>query len=514
MQRQLFVIFCAVCSVAIAQQGRRETVAKPRSEKDQKKLSRKLGNELKSAYDTWEKVDVAYIITDEERQALHRLSNDEERERFIEQFWLRRDLTPDTEENEVKEEHYRRFAYANERFASGIPGWRTDRGRMYIMHGAPDEIEPHPSGGTYQRSLQAGSGQSTAFPFETWRYRYLEGVGTDVVIEFVDQTMTGEYHMTIDQSEKDALQHVPGHQTQVATSGSQLGPSQFDLLEREVNLLKPPAIKFKDLEAVVSNIRYNTFPIKVRTDFIPLTPASILTNITLQFDRETLQFQQRDGVGKATVNIYARVSTMSRRTVNVFEDVVSVETPADLLLYQKTVPLAPGRYRLNIAAKDVIGGNTTSYEAALDVPPFEENKLAASSLILADMMQRVPARSIGAGQFVIADTKVRPRVSETLQSGEKLGIYIQLYHFAPDPATHRPNGVIEYEILKDGTSQSVLSYAEELSGLDGSSSQVTVQKWLALNDLAPGSYTLRMKVVDRIRNQTIIPSARFRIAPL
>ena len=125
-----------------------ETVSKPLSEKEKKKKSQQLKKELESPYKKWLQEDVAYIITDEERTAFKRLNTDEEKEQFIEQFWLRRDPTPDTVENEFKEEHYRRIAYSNDHYASGIPGWKTDRGRIYIMYGPPDEIESHPSGGT------------------------------------------------------------------------------------------------------------------------------------------------------------------------------------------------------------------------------------------------------------------------------------------------------------------------------------------------------------------------------
>src|SRR6266567_4255813 len=198
MHFKTLAVFCAACFLVAAQPPQRDTIAKSRSEKEQKKLEQDLRKELRSAYVIWEKTDVAYIITDEERQAFHRLSNDEERDTFIEQFWLRRDPTPDSEENEFKEEHYRRIAYANERFASGIPGWKTDRGRIYITFGPADEIESHPSGGTYERPPEEGGGTTSTFPFEQWRYRYIEDIGNDIIIEFVDPTMSGEYRMTRD----------------------------------------------------------------------------------------------------------------------------------------------------------------------------------------------------------------------------------------------------------------------------------------------------------------------------
>jgi GWxTD domain-containing protein len=504
MRDKLLVVFCSLCSFAIAQTVQPDTIAKPLSQKEKKKRDQKLRRELESPYKIWLNVDVAYIITDEERRAFHGLSNDAERESFIEQFWLRRDPTPDTEENEYKEEHYRRIAYANERFASGIPGWKTDRGRTYIVYGPPDEIESHPSGGTYQLPQDQGGGQSQAFPFETWRYRYIQGIGNNIVFEFVDQTMSGEYHITIDPTEKNALAHTP-MSPQPLPTGSSSTRDEFTPLEQLANWGRPPAVKYTDLQAMVdTDVRYNTLPMRVRTDFIPVTPASIYANITLQFDSQDLQFLERDGLTNATVNLYGRITTMSRRVVKVFEDVVSIQGPSQRsAIYQKTIPLAPGRYRLNIAAKDVTGGSTTTYETALDVPQFEEDKLAASSLILADLMEPVPARSVGVGQFAIGDTKVRPRVTAAFRNDEKLGIYVQLYHLS--------NGAIEYQITRNGTDSVVLNYTEEAGDLHGAASQVTVEKWLPLKDLTPGSYTLRMKVVDRTRSQEVTPSATFTI---
>ena len=553
MQSKSLVAFCCVASLLSTpvamyaaskkDEGSRETIAKPLTEKQKRAREKKLRKELESPWKQWLDVDVGYIITDEERAAFKRLSTDEERQQFVEQFWLRRDPTPDTEENEYKEEHYRRIAYANEHYASGIPGWKTDRGRIYITFGPPDEIESHPSGGTYERPFEEGGGTTSTYPFEDWRYRYIDGIGSDIIIEFVDPTMTGEYRMTMDPSEKDALLYVPGagltmlEQMGLAdksdrfsrTDGTHLGTgntplparmNQFERLEQYAKLQKPPSVKFKDLEAAVSStVRYNTLPMKVHVDYIPVTPTSIFAAITLQFERKDLQFENKDGVAKAVVNLYARISNMARRTVNVFEDVVSVEVAPELLqqaingasVYQKVVPLPPGKYRLNVVAKDVTGGNMTNYEMALDVPRLNDDELGSSSLILADVLEKVPTRSIGTGQFVIGASKVRPRVGESFKRDEKLGIYCQLYNFEPDEKTRKPKGTVEYEIVKNGSNKKVFEYTEDVNSLEGSASQVTVQKLLPLNSLEPGSYTLRLKVEDKVRNQTLTPTATFTV---
>ena len=522
----------------------RETVAKPMSEKERRRREEKLRKELETPYRKWLNEDVTYIITDEERQAWKRLSTDEEREQFIEQFWLRRDPTPDSAENEFKEEHYRRIAYANERYASGIPGWKTDRGRIYITFGPPDENESHPSGGTYERPPEEGGGTTSTFPFEKWRYRWIEGIGTDIIIEFVDPTMTGEYRMTMDPSEKDALLMVPNAGLTLMeqmgmsskadrfsrTDGTRLGQAfggtparmnQFERLEQFAKLQKPPAIKFKDLEAqVTSVIKFNILPLKVRVDYFPLTESSVLTNVTVQLENRDLQFQLKEGVQKAVVNLYGRITTMSRRVVQVFEETVTVDAPPEMLeqyskrssIYQKSVPLQPGMYRLNVVVKDVVGGNMNNYELALQVPHQDLDKLNSSTLVLADLIEKVPTRSIGTGQFVIGSSKVRPRVGESFRRDEKMGIYFKIYNFTPDETTSKPVGTIDYEVVKNGSNEKIFEFSEEVANVPGASvQQVTVEKLLPLANLQPGQYTLKLKVTDKLKNQTLTPSASFTV---
>ena len=542
----------AVCLFAADQKGdqkrasARETIARPLTDKEKKKREEKLRKELETPYRKWLNEDVTYIITDEEKSAFKRLQTDEEREQFIEQFWLRRDPSPDTVENEFKEEHYRRIAYANEHYASGIPGWKADRGRIYIQYGPADEIEDHSSGGTYQRPIEEGGGETSTYPFQIWRYRYIEGVGTDVLIEFVDPTMSGEFRMTMDPSEKDALMYVPGagltlmEQMGLAdktdrfnrTDGTHMGVptdqlpasmNEFTRLERFAKLQAPPVIKFKDLEAEVnSKITYNVLPMKVRVDYFPVTDASVLTYFTVQFENKDLQFHSKEGVQKAVVNIYGRITTMTRRVVNVFEDTVEINSPAtpEMLqayakqksIYQKNVPLAPGTYRLNVVAKDVVGGNVNNYELALNVPRLDPDKVTSSTMILADVVEKVPLRSIGTGQFVIGDSKVRPRIDDVFKREEKMGIYLKLYNFGADETTHKPSGQVEYEVVKTGTNERIFEFTEEVGQIpDASSSLVTIEKLLPLKTLAPGQYTIRLKVTDKNRNQTLTQQGQFTV---
>src|SRR6266545_2251471 len=289
--------------------SQRETVARPMTEKERRKKEEKLRKELETPYRKWLNEDVAYIISDEERSAFKRLQNDEEREQFIENFWLRRDPTPDTIENEFKEEHYRRIAYANEHYASGIPGWRTDRGRIYITFGPADEIESHPSGGTYERPPEEGGGTTSTFPSEKDALLYVPNAGLTLMEQMGLSSKTDRFNRT------------DGTRLGEAFGGTPMRMNQFERLEQFAKLQKPPTIKFKDLEAVVnSRITFNILPMKLRADYIPLTESTVLTSLTVQFENKDLNFQAKDGVQKAVVNLYGRITTMSRRPVQVFED--------------------------------------------------------------------------------------------------------------------------------------------------------------------------------------------------
>src|SRR2546425_8255710 len=500
-----------------------DPLKRPIGEKQKKENAKALKQELGKTYKKWLDEDVRWIISDEERAAFKQLSNDEERDNFIEAFWQRRDPTPDTVENEFKEEHYRRIAYANEHFAAGIPGWKTDRGRIYIMYGPADEVESHPSGGAYERPMEEGGGSTSTFPFEQWRYRYLEGVGQEVIIEFVDDCMCGAYEMTMDRPKKDALVYTPNpglteyEQMGMASKASRFtggglerlgtGPfssdlqtKQFDRLEQFAKLSKPPAVKFKDLEEVVSHkISVNLMPFDVRADFVKVTGDTVLVPVTIQVKNRDITFQNKDGVQRGTVNIFGRVTTLSGRIAQTFEDTVQADIPAELLpktaensqIYWKALPLRPGRYRFDIVVKDVNGDRVGTWRRGIVVPEYNEDKLANSSLIVADVMEPVAAKNVGTGNFVIGTTKVRPRVAPSngkpvsFKRNQKLNFWMQVYNLSVDEKTHRPSATIEYNVT-DAANKAVIHTVESTETMGNVGEQVTLQKTLSAANLQPG----------------------------
>jgi GWxTD domain-containing protein len=509
-----------------------------RPRKDQKPAK------LEKAYQKWLEDDVRDIITPEEEAAFRKLSNSTERDNFVEAFWRRRDPTPDTEENEFKEEHYRRIAYADEHFGAGVRGSRTDRGRVYIIHGKPDSIDAHPAGGPYQRTAEEGGGQTSTFPFEIWRYRNIDHIGQEVEIEFVDTCMCGSYHITLDPGEKDALSHVPnagpttsellGRSSKanrncdaLTGSASLFGnnPSkQFDAIERNALVLAPPPVKYKDLKEVVDvKMRYNLLPFDARIDFLKGSPDTALLPITLQVANRDLTYQLKDGVQHSSVNIYGRVTTLGGKIVNTFEDSLKLDIPAELFeklsgnvsLYQQALPLRPGRYRLDLVLKDVNGDKLGTLYQSINVPDFrDDGNLSASTLILADVLEPVLARDTGTGAFVIGPSRVRPRVPPangapmTFNRGEKINLWMQVYNLTVDKKTGTPLASAEYHVVNIATNQSVYDH-ESVDLTPDLGNGITLKELLSPGTLAPGTYQVTVTVYDLVSKQTLTPTAKF-----
>jgi GWxTD domain-containing protein len=526
------------------------------TDKERVQQQKDLKQELRGDFKTWLDQDVRWIITDTEHQAFMHLSNDEEREQFIENFWQRRNPSPDSPKNEYRDEVYARIAYANEHFAAGRPGWMTDRGHVYIAYGAPDSKDEHPSGGTYDRPVEEGGGNTSAFPFEVWHYRYLEGVGDNIDLEFVDTCMCGDYHYTIDRSEKDALKHVEGQgltmaerQGQVEKKDrftgktEQLGLSpgmasqqqtkQFDRLELAAKIMAPPPIKFQDMEEFMASSKILTGPpflFDVRTDYVKVTNDTVIVPITLQVHNSDITFVTKDGVSVGKVNILGRVSNMTHKIVpnGTFEDTVEVSTPSELLaatqkgsrVYWKALPLRPGLYKIDIVIKDVNNPDHIGrFTRAIVVPKFDDDTLEHSSLILADQMERVPSKEIGGGNFVLGNTRIRPRVPANgamaapakFNRAQNLDFWMQVYNLGIDEKSKRNDATISYEILDLGTNKLVLNAQESSKALSPNADQLTLEKSLPLASLQPGQYQVKIKVNDGVTKQQTEESAKFTV---
>ena len=505
-------------------------------QKDEKTLQQQQQEESEDYFSKWLDEDVLYIISEEERDVFERLRTPEEKEQFIEQFWYRRDPDLGSSMNEFKEEHYRRIAYSNESFPSGIAGWLTDRGRIYIIHGEPDEKESHPAGGNYNRPFHEGGGTTSTFPFEKWWYRNIEGLG-DVELEFVDPSFSGEYRLAMAPWEKDALLHVPGAgltlmeemgmaskaQREAFNPGvmsanqtnyfARAQDSPFRRYETYTFVQRPTQLKYKDLKEIVDiNVTYNNLPFKIRPDYFSLNESQVLVPITLELQNKELTFQKNGELYSAKVGVYGVITSITNRIITEFEDDVMSSYRADRLdhglemrsIYQKMLPLdRKMRYKLDLVVKDLNSGKVGVIRTAIVPPPHTKEKFTASSLILAEGIQPLRGTPKQNEMFVIGDVKVLPNLLKSFSQDKPLGVYLQVYNSALDQTTFSPSLRVSYQLLSDG--KTVVEVVDETgeSVQYYSGQRVVLIKALPTERLEPGSYRLKVEVRDLINDQTV-----------
>lgn len=492
--------------------------------------ARKVKVEMNEAYQRWVNTDVDYIITKEERRAFKALQTDEERENFIANFWNRRDPNPDTEENEYREEYYERIAYANEHFASGIPGWKTDRGRIYITWGKPDSVESHPTGGAYDRPSWEGGGSTSTYPFEIWFYRHLDNVGDGLEIEFVDPTSTGEYRLARNANEKDALLMVPGggmttaEQLGLEDRADRLGgvnrgymreqDSPFRRLEIMTAMSRAPGINYGDLTGVAGAdsgafLAQDPLPFDVRVDFFRQSDESVITTFTVQTENKDLSFVDEGGLGTAKMNIRGQITSVAGKRSAAFQDSVTTNATASELVdakgrksvYQTAVAMKPGDYKVDVKVTDVNTGKVGIVNLGFKVPRYDEKKLSTSSLILASTLRSTDERDIGQA-FVIGSTKVIPNLEGVYKKGQDVGVYLQVYNAQIDQTTLRPAVDVEYVLLKDG--KEVLRQPEDWSGLSDSGQRLTLARLLPTETMSAGNYEIKIITKDRVGDGQVV----------
>ncbi len=543
------VVVLLACGGTVAAQSAQQAVPPPKhalTAKQRRKQQKELEKELNPEDKKWLNEDVAYIITPQERQSFLQLQNEDERQQFIEEFWQRRNPNPDSSYNSYKEEYYRRFAYVNQHYAAGEPGWKTDRGRIYITWGPPDDQDDHDAGGPYDRPFELGGGSTTTYPFEDWTYNYLPGIGTNVQLEFVDKCWCGDFELTTDPCAKDALAMVPGagltldegmgtadkSQRFTNTDGNTCGAgfvytqgqNEFSGIETEAKIFAPPPVKFKDLEEVVnSNISYNLLPIRYRTDFVKVTDDTILVPITIQIAYRNMTLKDTDGVDQGNIHVYGRITTISGRMVDQWTNSAKVAFPAELLpsmvsqsaRYWHGALLKPGRYKVNLVVKDINSPNKLGTKAyAIVVPAYKNSQLSSSSIILASNIEKVPSKDVGNGAFIIGGTKVVPVIGglgspAAFKQSQSMGIWLQIYALHVDKITHKPNASIRYEIENLANQKVILSSTQQAGTMPNASAEITIEKELPLASLPPSTYRLTIQVTDHLDGQSITPQADF-----
>ena len=498
--------------------------------------------EREDYYRKWLVEDAVYIISQSEKEVFQKLQTPDEKDQFIEQFWYRRDPDLRTSANEFKEEHYRRMAYANERFTSGVPGWRTDRGRIYIIHGDPVEIEKHQDGESYQRPPHEGGGFTVVYAFQVWRYRYIEGMGSNIEIEFVDPSGSGEFRLARNAWEKDARLFVAGSGLTIAeelglaergdraywspaTADTYAGMSHrvadnpFLRYENFIRVQRPPTIQYKDLQELVKiNLSYEQIPFQVRPDYFALNEQSVLVPVTVEIENKDLTFQSENGMQVARVVIYGIVTSITNRVASEFEhDLILSYRPEEMTsalqsrsIYQKVVLVEKKvRHRLDLVVKDLATGNTGVTRIALIPPDFVEEGLRASSLILSDFVQYVEDPARLGEMFVIGDLKVRPNPSKKFSAHKPFGVYLQIYNAQVDQNSFRPSLAVRFRIMKDGKQVKYWSDEGGESVQFSSGQRIVLLKPLSIIGLDPAHYQVQIEIEDQIGGKSLSLSDSF-----
>jgi len=500
--------------------------------KDDPEAAKKEERAMRERWRQWMENEVAYIITDEEKALFDKLSTDEERDRFVEDFWRRRDPEPRTAENEYKIEYYRRIAYANDRYASGIPGWKSDRGRVYITLGPPDSIETHPAGSYYEGGLTSHGGSTLTYPLQVWTYRRIPWIGDDVRIEFVDKSSSGAFKllsgpldradtlnaMTTLMSEEMSTRYDASDLVYLPIGTSRPQDQLFERFEQYAALQHAPKIRFDDLKQRVTAHAYTqSFPLAVQGYPLWMVPERAVVPLSVEVENRHLRYEQKGGNYQARLNVYILIEALDGRIVAEFDDdTVSAYTTdtfdtrlTEKTVYQRFVLLPAGRYKLSLAVKDTVSGQVTVREQSLHIPALPAGELALSGLILARTVLPATAKDDPANPFLIGAFKVIPNVSSTYRADERLAVYGQIYRPALAGDSQRPQLSVRFEIRQG---EAVRLTVEDPAGrsikLDGPDRYVFM-RGLPLAELAPGRYELRVTVDDAVGGGTASTTSRF-----
>ena len=495
-----------------------------------------LSEEEDSYYKKWLNEEVLYIISPEEQEVFGKLTTFEEKDNFIEQFWLRRDSDPATSFNEFKEEHYRRIAYANERFSSGKRGSKTDRGRIYIIHGPADETIYH-QGGSYVTSVPEGGNSITAWPFESWRYRYLPNIGQNVELEFVDKSGTGEFTLAVNQYEKYNMAHLHGQgraatdlfgkmleqgrwntqRLELRSPGPHLQAKAFDRILDHFEVLRPPSLEFIDLVgAVDTRVHYTDIAFEASSHWFFVSESRFLVATTLRIDHDQLTFERGDQRQEtARVELYGRVLDLTGKIAYEFEDLLTANRPRGLIgsghmLFQRYLPLERGRFKLQLVVKDIHSGKLGSKEQLLLLPRVPESDLTLSPVVLADLIRQSGPDETPPDPFVTMNRlKIYPNVDHVVSRDKALGIYFEIYNSSRDASSQQPDLVVDFRLERDGETIPAPFHTMPVESLSVVDDRLICVRAIRVKVLAPDRYVLKISVQDKISGQDTMGEAEF-----
>ncbi len=525
----LVVLSLAANSTAPAQENQ--------SERELQALS---DSELDKAMDKWIRDYVRYIITEEEKVEWKGLSNRDDKVMFIEHFWQRRDPTPETRENEYRAEYIQRWLYVKQHFTAGKPGWRTDRGRIYLMLGAPSSVERNPFGRN-----------RTERPSEVWYYNSINNrnLPASVDISFVDFMGYGDYEIVTDLDQTArfnssfgiAMNNLDAYALRrmgdvrpvedvVSTMWDEARITHPELLSRDLfelqrelsEIAETPKLNVRPLREVVRTeiargdlsfaLSAGIFKAAAGNGFVPVTIAVPLSNISFRETPERRDYE---------IELYARVH--GDNGSDTYEEELKISFPRDEIaghadadyVYQFWFTVPPGQYKLNLTIRDNLSGSVGHQQEEISVPVFDGGSLAMSDMIVADQVSEAPENEIArrneAAPFRFANLRVIPNVKREIPSNKKeFFLYFHVYNFSTAGEDSTSDLAVQYYVYREG---GLFSKTPAFQLRRRFTDRAAVQSGFPVVNFEAGAYRIVAVVRDNISGEEVRGECTFSVVP-
>lgn len=436
----------------------------------------------------WLEEVVPFIISSKEKEVFKSLPNEEERGKFIESFWRVRDPDPGTPENEFKIEYYRRIAFANKFLGTAaILGWRTDRGRIYILLGPPGEIRQDfsPSGSSLLTSHAAT---------ETWSYMGLPGKNLPYNLEFVfvDKFGTGNYVLKSN-TEFGDLSSMHYH---------------FDYMEYIAEVMKTPYENLKELQGIVTTqVTYDLIPMSYNLFYLKGSTEKTFVPLVIEFPYSKLPNKEIEDKYYFSLTFIINISDKLGQVIHQrSKDINFNHTQAELNLLndksfqmQTFLSLEPEDYKIHLLVSDNFSGKIGTLHQEISVPMFGRDDLALSDVILSHKTYKADSKK---GNF----ERIFSEVNKTFNPDQELNLYFEIYNLALSTDTGLNHFSIEYFFFRD---KDLITHIPSIKPSPTAQSDCRVQTSFMPRNYKPGQYTLQVKVIDSISGKSTTKSARF-----
>jgi GWxTD domain-containing protein len=495
---------------------------------------------LSPKHKKWVDEEVSYIITAKERDVFSKLESDVDRDHFIEEFWRQRDPTPGTPRNEFKEEHYRRIDYANKTFGRGTPfqGWRTERGRIYIILGPPVDVQRIISSDAYPMELwyyvgNPAWGQASNFRLLFYQrngggdYSLYNPTGNspkELVSNPGKATVRGEFPQDWDESDKRAAVILGENASpEVVNALYSLIPGNSNpslrlsasILLAEVQ--RYPQKKVNDAYALDFLNHKATVDVSYSVRFMGNRSAiSVIKNPSGQFYLhyvivpDNLSMEVYQDRYFADLRTTLRLSDTGGRTVFQQEKNIPIDLRKDEMkaveknsfqLYD-AIPIIPGMYMFNILLENTVSKEFTTIERTISIPAGDD--LWMSPLIPSRKVVEDPSPGPVGRAFQIGKYQIYPCLNSTFQSKDRAFFFFQIHGLNRDL---RETGLLDVYLLKG--QEPLQSFRKSIRESENGRDFLID---FSLEKIVPGTYSARVVLLDKDAREIISQDIVFNVA--